>query len=325
MSDEPKPVPRFKRVLKFILYSGAYFEGALLAFMVVVVFTPTMRVHLGNSLQRAWNAFLTSQGSTALGWVSSTIVVPVLTVGAAVVLIRQHRGRAAMLSHWREDAAITLRVIMFVVLFYYGPLFLWKGFVRTVYDDHQSLAGRVIQLQREKSELSARYKTANDDLAQAKGQLGSEETKIKQLQKQLDNQEAPESPNSLRLRTIKLVNDLNAFWTRRPLTVAQPFQNPSTDEERQRNVKWDHYWTEAKVAYQNAGFRGRVLGIVREYENKGIANHILELQFEQPDRMAGGFESNLDNCIFYAGDLCVLQEMAYHVDANDQPIILGTR
>jgi hypothetical protein len=132
----------------------------------------------------------------------------------------------------------------------------------------------------------------------------------------------PERSDSLRRRTIKLVNDLNLFWSRRP-APQQQVQNPSTDEERARNVAWDRYWREVNVAYSNRDFNGKVLEIVRQYKNEGIPTGFLEQSAEQPGRLIGappmgGF--SLDNCDRYMNELCQLRELAFHVNARDRRI-----
>lgn len=136
-----------------------------------------------------------------------------------------------------------------------------------------------------------------------------------------------ESPNSLRRRTIRLVNELIAFWSQRPMPPQQPVQNPSTEDDRQRNAKWDQYWREATAAYLNANFRERILGIVREYKAKGIPIGFLEQGAEQANRLIGsapfGGGGLAEDCSRFLTDVCELRELAYHVDANDQPIFIN--
>jgi len=69
----------------------------------------------------------------------------------------------------------------------------------------------------------------------------------------------------------------------------------------------------------------RLVGIIREYKNKGIDTGYMEQAFDQPDRLVGAAPFGgwqLDNCMQYMTELCQLPELAYHVDANDQPIYL---
>lgn len=136
----------------------------------------------------------------------------------------------------------------------------------------------------------------------------------------------PEPSNSLRHRTIALVNDLNEFWAKRPPQPTQqqmPVQNPASDADRARNAEWDRYWRETTTAYQSNGFNDRILGIVREYAAKGVPTGYLERAAEQPERLIGalpygGF--SLTNCENYMTEMCLLRELAFHVDAYDNRI-----
>lgn len=133
-----------------------------------------------------------------------------------------------------------------------------------------------------------------------------------------------EPSDSLRRKTLKLVYDLNLFWSRRPQPLPK-VQNPTTDEERQRNAKFDKYWQETDAAYQTAGFNERVLEIVRQYKGKGIDIGYLEEEAQQPNRQIGAVPFGgygLGDCLRGWNDLCQLRELAYHVDAQDRPIVL---
>ncbi|HTR68145.1 MAG TPA: hypothetical protein VMH85_20365, partial [Terriglobales bacterium] len=112
----------------------------------------------------------------------------------------------------------------------------------------------------------------------------------------------PEAKDSLRRRTIQLVNDLGLFWSRIPMPPQQSVQNPANDEERKRNEAWAEYWRRTTVAYTSKDFNQRILGIVREYKAKGVPVGFLEVSAEQPDRLIGaapygGF--SLEHCEAY--------------------------
>jgi hypothetical protein len=143
------------------------------------------------------------------------------------------------------------------------------------------------------------------------------------LEKQLAALSFVEPPNSLRRRTVKLINDLTVFWSRRPAPLQQPVQPASTDEDRQRNAKWDQYWRDATAAYENGGYRDRVREIVSEYKSKGIQIGYLEYT-DQYNRLIGASPfggTGLADCSRSNTDMCTLRELAYHVDARDKPII----
>jgi hypothetical protein len=131
--------------------------------------------------------------------------------------------------------------------------------------------------------------------------------------------------NSLRRRTIRLVEELNKFWSRKTYPSQMPIQNATSDADRRKNAEWDQYWRDAKAEYLNANYRDRLVGIVREYKNKGVETGTMEQAFEQQERLVGSMPFGgwqLDNCSQYMNELCQLRELAYHVDAHDQAIFL---
>jgi hypothetical protein len=181
------------------------------------------------------------------------------------------------------------------------------------------------------SEANYNLDTVIVEKRQLSSETEQEKAQIAELTRQvqsLNQLEQRESPNSLRQRTIRLVSELNIFWSRRPTPTGQKIQNPGSDEERQRNAAWDRYWRDTTAAYTNADFRERILGIVRECKSKGIDTGYLEQGAEQPDRLigAGAFGGYaLSGCGQFMNDLCQLRELAYHVDGHDQVIILGSQ
>ena len=303
----PERVPNhFAAVGKMVLYAGAYFEAVLVACVVLFFCISQMRSHFANLLWRSWKAFVDSQGSTTLGWVSSTIIVPILAVAVTVFLIRQRRGKEAMLTHWRQDAVITLRVIVFVVLFYYGPLFLWKGIIRTIYDDHQLLVAQ------------------RQSLAADNQQLIHRPPEIQT--KYLPSEEPKESPKSLRRRTLKLADELYAFLRNRfehhPPYATRPGKNESQpDEARLKIIEASENYDQAtEDMYIQKGYRDRLTGIIREYDAKGIPTDHMENGFKQHSPYFvsedSGWADTPQDPLFW------FKSLAYRVDANDNAIHL---
>jgi hypothetical protein len=126
-----------------------------------------------------------------------------------------------------------------------------------------------------------------------------------------------ESHNSLRRRTVRLSREITAFWNQNP-TPPQAVANPSTDEDKQRNAKWDSYWRTMQSAY-DAEYRDRVVGIIREYKSKGVPTGWLEQAAE--NRPLGGFPfTQVGSAACWQDEMCVFRELSFHVDANDQLI-----
>jgi len=134
----------------------------------------------------------------------------------------------------------------------------------------------------------------------------------------------PESPNSLRRRTMRLADDLSKFWADHPSPTYYPSQgqNPASAEERMHKAAWDKYWREVTALYDGR-YRNRVIGIIQEYKGKGVDTDGMEQGAEQPSRLWGSapFSTsgmNPPNC--FQDEICQLRELAYHVDAQDQRI-----
>jgi hypothetical protein len=121
-----------------------------------------------------------------------------------------------------------------------------------------------------------------------------------------------ESKNSLRRKTIKVANDLVIFWSKHPQPSQLQLQGPVAEQ----------YWRDTNAAYSNAGFNERILGIVRQYKAKGVNIGWLEQAAEQPERLWGSAPFGGTDCFVYPSELCQLRELAYHVDAQDNLILL---
>lgn len=126
-----------------------------------------------------------------------------------------------------------------------------------------------------------------------------------------------ESATSLRRRTIRVADEIFLFWSRRP-APPQPIQNPGSDVERQRNAAWDAYWREADGIYAN-DYKDRVIGIIREYKTKGVPTGYLEQAAENHSFGASPFSVS-GTPICSTDEICLLRELAYHVDERDQMI-----
>ena len=150
---------------------------------------------------------------------------------------------------------------------------------------------------------------------------GSESPEVKFLP--LKAPEVPkdrqESPTSLRRRTIRMANDLALFWSTHPMPP-QPIQNPGTDEERKRNETFQNYWREVDARYAST-YKERVVGIIREYKAKGVPAGYLEESAEHHSFGAAAF-TTAGSPICFQDEVCQFRELAYHVDGQDQIIIL---
>ena len=143
------------------------------------------------------------------------------------------------------------------------------------------------------------------------------DARILQLEMQLKAGVFEEKSDSLRRRTTKLADQLSRFWIERP-TPPQPVNPPLTEEERHRNEAFAKYWRETDSSYSKL-YKNRVLGIVREYKNKGVPTGFLEAAAENHLLGGSAFSSTGSQppaC--FQDELCQLRELAFYVDARDQ-------
>lgn len=181
-----------------------------------------------------------------------------------------------MKSHWKRDGIIGLRALLLVLVFYYFPLFLWKGIVRTVYDDHYSLVEDNHRLRNLPPKIQTVTVTA--DIPQ-------------------------ESQNSLRRRTVRLCNELDAFLTKRWERWSQTPRN----QNDATNQQYKDFSIETEQQYVNQ-FRQRALEIVKSLEAKGLDVGTIGAEFGAVKRAPT------------TDEIEHLRNLAWHLDANDSVI-----
>lgn len=300
MDESSKPKDTFGRMFfrfaKFCLSAVAllYFFATIV--IIEILRNPIWHAHLVQFLRRTWLRFVAEKiGSTSPGFINSILLaVAIFVIGA--IGYGWMRGVAAMREHIMETVAGGIVVLATSLLLVYGSEFSWEV-AKSGYADHQALAAKA-NAPKVSCPICPTCPTVSTFV---------------------------EPKNSLRRKTLRLVEDLSAFWGKRGALPPQPIANPTSDEEKKRNAAWDQYWREAKVAYANEGFNSRLLGIVRAYKNKGIETGYLENAFEQPDRLVGSYifdGPQANSCYQFNSEICLVRELAYHVDDHDEPIFL---
>ena len=131
-----------------------------------------------------------------------------------------------------------------------------------------------------------------------------------------------EPSDSLRRRTIKVADALYDYMdTRRknhpPYAYPQP-NDPNPSEEQKKKIKVCGEYDEATHSYYNKHFRDQIVGIIREYNAKGVKTAWLEntaTQGNLPIAQEGSpWEGSRQD------DLSQFRDLAYHVDAGDKLI-----
>jgi hypothetical protein len=106
--------------------------------------------HFIGLLARSWQSFRLSLSTTSLGFIAPLVVAGVSILVTLVVLGR-HEGEAAPEKR-RGEIAVAVFVIVVVALLVFGPIFLYQGIVKTMYNEHQELVTRVRDLQNKSQE-----------------------------------------------------------------------------------------------------------------------------------------------------------------------------
>jgi len=132
-----------------------------------------------------------------------------------------------------------------------------------------------------------------------------------------------EPKDSLRRRTMRVADELYKYLQNRSEVhppVAYPDSNdPNPSEERKKAIRICQQYDQETQDYYLKHFRDRMVGIVKEYEAKGVHTRFLENDFKQrvPGVQAVGSEwegSSFD-------ELSQFRDLAYHVDARDHLIV----
>lgn len=132
-----------------------------------------------------------------------------------------------------------------------------------------------------------------------------------------------EPKDSLRRRTMRVADELYDYLKKRaaeqPPVVVPDSSDPNPSEERKKAIRLYQQYAQETQDYYLKHFMDRMVGIVKEYESKGVHTHYLENDFKQrvPGAMAIGSDwegSSMD-------ELSQFRDLAYRVDARDHLIV----
>jgi hypothetical protein len=107
--------------------------------------------HYTNLLWRSWRFFLAGQGTTGLGFISTSAVTAICALIAALIILAS-RGKDALKQHLKQNVVIVTVAALAGNLFWYGTILGWDV-IRTVYDDHQGLVEANGRLAKENERL----------------------------------------------------------------------------------------------------------------------------------------------------------------------------
>lgn len=132
-----------------------------------------------------------------------------------------------------------------------------------------------------------------------------------------------ESKGSLRRRTVKLADEYYQYARKRlddhPPNAYPDSSDPNPSEERKKMIQACQKYDQDTADYYLRHFKDRMVGIIREYNLKGVKTGYLESSLTQRAPAftlpGSGWEGSA------VDELSHFRELAYHVDAQDHLIV----
>jgi len=150
----------------------------------------------------------------------------------------------------------------------------------------------------------------------------SRDVQILQLKEQIAKFNEPEEPDSLRRRTFKLADEYTAYWEsiqedkNRPPDAFPNSADPNPSDERKKAIQASQsYWRGIEARYTEH-FKDQFVGIVKEYEYKGVRTGWLANDFARQMPQIAPPESAMEGM----DQISQFRDLAYHVDAKDHLI-----
>jgi hypothetical protein len=131
-----------------------------------------------------------------------------------------------------------------------------------------------------------------------------------------------ESKDSLRRRTMRLADEVYQFVVERvqhhPPSAYPDSRDPNPSDERKQAIKLCQEYDQETLNQYMRRYQDRMIGIVREYNAKGVRTRYLENDFKQRVPGAAFIGSDWENSP--SDELSQFRDLAYHVDASDNAI-----
>jgi hypothetical protein len=243
---------------------------------------------------------------STVGWMGTTLLA--LAVGAInhnviPYVDRLLDGETLVVKPSLKRIRGTVIVAVTTWLLLYG-----LNVIYAIYIDHRDLVSQNQSLIRE--------------AGGQKWKLQSEATKIQDLNNRLSALTQPEAPDSLRRRTVKLADEWTAYLVgmleskNKPPDTFPISPDPDSSEEHKKAIQATQNYYRGLEEYYAKHFRDRFVGIVKEYENRGVRTGYLANEFAQRTPYIPQLASVMDGL----DDISRFRDLAYHVDARDHLI-----
>jgi hypothetical protein len=144
------------------------------------------------------------------------------------------------------------------------------------------------------------------------------DAEILKLQKRIDDFSVHESPNSLRRRTNQLADEIQRYLEERnqehPPRIYPDSANPNPDDDRKKAIKIAQDYDHETQNYFGLHFQDRMLGILKEYDTKGVSTGYLIPGVSRGNVYISPVGAPwVDPC---QDDLMKFRELAFHIDAQ---------
>jgi len=132
-----------------------------------------------------------------------------------------------------------------------------------------------------------------------------------------------EPSDSLRRRTMGAADELREYVKKRmeehPPAAYPNSNDPNPSEERKKAIQICQKYDQETLDYYLKHFRDRMVGIVKEYEAKGVPTRYLENDFKQRVPGVAFIGSDWEGSAM--DELSQFRDLAYRVDARDHLIV----
>jgi hypothetical protein len=129
----------------------------------------------------------------------------------------------------------------------------------------------------------------------------------------------PESPDSLRRRTVAVAAELADFWVKNPPPY-YPGNNPNNSDPEK--LKAYTNWSVRVDRTYKEKYQGPLLGIIRTYKQLGIPTGYLEAAAE--NHIFGEFPysgAGMQPPFCQVDEVCQVRQLAWFVDSKDRPVV----
>jgi hypothetical protein len=257
---------------------------------------PTFFVALGHLLYRSFVDLV-------FGWMSTSFVA--IAVGALNYWVSPYIDRII-----HGDKAVNKPRLTGSVVVACATWFLLFGIsvIHTIYMDH-------VHLVSESQSLINQIAAKDQVLRQNRNTIDDLSAKLSALTTQEPN-------DSLRRRTVKLADEFTMYLAgmleskKKPPDAFPNSADPNPSEERKKEIQASQTYYQGIEDYYAKHFRDRFVGIVKEYEYRGVRTGYLANEFAQRVPYIPQLGSVMDGL----DDISRFRDLAYHVDARDHLI-----